>query len=78
MAQLRATCEQIHLNESFHKQAHADQSQPFAESLRELFASRMKHAADVKFFTNALQEQQKNLERLTQLTSLFEESRVIA
>ena len=61
MAQLKATCEHIRLNESFRKQAPADQGQPFAERLRELFASRMQHSSDVKFFTSAIQEQQKNL-----------------
>ena len=38
----------------------------------------MQHIADVKFFTSTPQEQQKNLERLTQLASLFEESGVLA
>ena len=66
------------MNESFHKLAPADQSQPVAESLREFFASRMQHTADVKFFTSTPEEQQKNLERLTRLTSLFEESGVLA
>ena len=78
MAQLKATCEQIHVNESFHMQAPAVQGQQFAECLRELFASRMQLAADVKFFTSALQEQQKNLARLTQFTTLFAESGVLA
>ena len=63
MAQLKATCEQIHLNESFYKQALADQSQTFAERLRELFASRMQHAADVNFFTSALQENRRTWKR---------------
>ena len=78
MAQLKATCEQIRLNESFRKQAPADQGQPFAERLRVLFASRMQHAAHVKFVTSTFQEQQKILVTLAQLTTLFEESGVLA
>ena len=53
MTQMKATCEQIHLNESFYKQAPADQSQPFAECLQQLFNSRMQHVADVKFFRSS-------------------------
>ena len=41
-------------------------------------ASRTKYAADVAFFTSATQEQQKILKRLTELTSLFDESGVTA
>ena len=78
MAQIKATCEQIHLNESFYKQAPVDQSQPFAECLQQLFISRMQQVADVNFFTDAIQEQQKNLQTLTQLATLYEESGVIA
>ena len=78
MAQLKATCEQIRLNESFRKQAPADQGQPFAERLRVFFASRMQHAAHTKVLTSAYQEQQKILVTLAQLTTLFEESGVLA
>ena len=59
--QLGATIQQIHLNESFHKEAPADQSQQFAARLQELFNARMQHAADVKLFTNTVLEQQKYL-----------------
>ena len=78
MTRLKSACEQIPLYSSFHQQVPVDQKQPFAKSLLELIASRTKLAADVAFFTSAIEEQQKNLERLAELTSLFNESGVIA
>ena len=50
----------------------------FAVRLRVLLASRMQHAAHAKFLTSASQEQQKILVTLAQLTTLFEESGVLA
>ena len=78
MTRLKSACEQIRLYDSFHHQTPVDQKQPFAQNLLDLSDSRTKYAADVAFFTMAIEEQQKNLERLTELTSLFDESGVIA
>ena len=50
----------------------------FAVRLRMLFASRMQHAAHAIFLASASQEQQKILVTLAQLTTMFEESGVLA
>ena len=72
MALMKATHAKIH--ETFG----LAQNDAMVASLRELVASRAEQAANIASFNTAIQEQQQILERLTELTALYDEFGVMA
>ena len=77
-SQLAKTLQQIHLYQSFHKEAPADQRQPCAQNLQELYNARKQQAAEVKLFTNTIGEQQEYQEKLTRFIAMYEQSGALA